>query len=656
VTTLAELALPIVPAAAYPPVVAAFRAWADRAPEHPAVQHGSQSWTYRALAARADAIAAVLQQRSPVATDAVAVIGRPGPALIASLLGVLTSGRVLVPIDPEIPAARRAIMRREAGVTDVIVVGDAGDEGTLRVDPRTGALAAAVPPTAAAAAAVPPPAAAVPPTAAAVPPTAAAVPPTAGDLAAGDDAGPGYVFYTSGSTGEPKGILGTRRGVAHFLAWQRAVIGVAPSDRFSQLTGISFDVMLREILLPLTSGATLVIPDADALHAPLGWLRDAGITVVHTVPSRAEHWLRRAGAARLPRLRAVFFAGEPLTSSLVRRWRLLAPDSDVINLYGPTETTLAKCFFRVPDDVEAGTQPIGRPLPDTQVLVLDADGAPLAPGQAGELALRTPFRTLGYLNAADEQRAKFVVNPLRADPADLIYRTGDRGLVRADGVVEIHGRMDRQIKIRGARVELGEIEALLRRHPDVEQAVVAVTDGDVERAVDRVIVAFVVVGRRPAGLDLRAYLAGHLPAWMVPTAILEVDEMPLNRNGKTDKPALLARYAERSVRRRPAERAPTPLEALVIDHAQAVLGIGGVRRQDDFFRLGGDSRAAVRLAARLRAALHVAVPLPLLFDTPVIADLARALEDAGASAGDDHALLHRLGGPSDSRDTERTEL
>jgi acyl carrier protein len=186
--------------------------------------------------------------------------------------------------------------------------------------------------------------------------------------------------------------------------------------------------------------------------------------------------------------------------------------------------------------------------------------------------------------------------------------------------------------------------------------VVAVTDGDVERAVDRVIVAFVVVGRRPAGLDLRAYLAGHLPAWMVPTAILEVDEMPLNRNGKTDKPALLARYAERSVRRRPAERAPTPLEALVIDHVQAVLGIGGVRRQDDFFRLGGDSRAAVRLAARLRAALHVAVPLPLLFDTPVIADLARALEDAGASARDDHALLHRLGGPSDSRDTERTEL
>jgi amino acid adenylation domain-containing protein len=627
VTPLAELALPIVPAAGYPPVVAAFRAWAERAPEHPAVQHGGQSWTYRALAARAEAIAAVLQQRSPVATDAVAVIGRPGPALIASLLGVLTSGRVLVPIDPEIPAARRAIMRREAGVTDVIVIGDGDEEGTLRVDPITGVADAAAPAV------------------------------TPGDLAAGDDAGPGYVFYTSGSTGEPKGILGTRRGVAHFLAWQRAVIGVAPSDRFSQLTGISFDVMLREILLPLTSGATLVIPDADALHAPLGWLRDAGITVVHTVPSRAEHWLRRAGAARLPRLRAVFFAGEPLTSSLVRRWRLLAPDSDVINLYGPTETTLAKCFFRVPDDVEAGTQPIGRPLPDTQVLVLDADGAPLAPGQVGELALRTPFRTLGYLNAADEQRAKFVVNPLRADPADLIYRTGDRGLVRADGVVEIHGRMDRQIKIRGARVELGEIEALLRRHPDVEQAVVAVTDGDVERAVDRVIVAFVVVGRRPAGLDLRAYLAGHLPAWMVPTAVVEVDEMPLNRNGKTDKPTLLARYAERSVRRRPAERAPTPLEALVIEHVQAVLGIGGVRRQDDFFRLGGDSRAAVQLAARLRRALATAVPLPLLFDSPVIADLARALEhDADTGAGDDHALRSRLGGPSDSRDTERTEL
>jgi amino acid adenylation domain-containing protein len=617
---LAMLAKPLTPSTRYPSFVDVFLAWVERAPEQLAVTHGEHAWTYRVLCERAQAIAGVLRQRSGLATDAVAIIGAPGLGLLAALLGTLMSRRVLVPLDPEIPAARRALMLRDARVTEVLIVGDAalaapaatGDAlptpSHLHVDARTGELAAAHP---------------------------------RAELAAADDEdGPAYVFYTSGTTGEPKGILGTRQGIAHFLHWQRRVVDVVPSDRFSHFTGISFDVVLREVLLPLYSGATLVIPGDDAQRAPLAWLRDARISVVHAVPSRAEHWLRRAEpGAQLTRLRAVFFAGEPLTSSLIRRWRLIAPDGDIVNLYGPTETTLAKCFYRVPDEVEAGIQPIGQPLPDTQVFVLDGEGNPCAGGELGELAIRTPFRTLGYLNAPAEQQAKFVANPHRSDPGDVLYHTGDRGRVRSDGTLEIHGRMDRQIKIRGARVELGEIEAILRRHADVEQAVAMVTDG----TVDRLIIGFVVLARAAAGTDgVRAFLRGQLPAWMVPSVIVTVDEMPINRNGKVDKPALMALHAERTARRRDVERAPTPTEAIVLDLVQQVLTVERARLQDDFFRLGGDSHRAAQLLARLQRELGIELPLRLLFETPVIADLARALDD--------------LSSPPDFHDTERIDL
>jgi amino acid adenylation domain-containing protein len=623
---IAMLARPIeLPATPYPSVTDTILAWAERSPDQIALAHGERAWTYRALGERAQAIGSVLGQRSldrssSRAGDAVAIIGPPSPGLVASLVGALISRRVVVPIDPEIPPARRAVMLREARVTDAVIAGPVDDAlgavepharpACLRVDPDSGEIDAPVPRTGAGAGAPAP-----------------------------DDGGPAYVFYTSGTTGEPKGILGTGRGIAHFLHWQRRLVDVVPSDRFSHTTGISFDVMLREVLLPLYGGATLVIPGADALRSPLAWLRDARITIVHTVPSRAEHWLRRAEATGRTRVRAAFFAGEPLTSSLVRRWRLLAPDGEIINLYGPTETTLAKCFHRIPDEVEPGVQPIGRPLPETQVFIVAPDGSPCARGEAGEIAVRTPFRTLGYLNAPAEQQARFLVNPHRTDPADVLYRTGDRGRVRPDGTIEIHGRMDRQIKIRGARVELGEIEVMLGRHPGVAQAVVAVGDGPIDRTVDRQIVAFVVLAGASIGPDdLQAFLRAQLPAWMVPSVIIPVDEMPLGRNGKTDKRALLAVHAERAARRRQAERAPTPTEAVVIEQVRQVLAVGA-RPADDFFRLGGDSRAAARLVARLERELGVSLPVPLVFEHPVIADLARALDDA-----------------SEPRDIERIEL
>ena len=264
-------------------------------------------------------------------------------------------------------------------------------------------------------------------------------------------------------------------GLSHFIAWQRKAFDIGSGDRAAQLTGLSFDVVLRDVFMPLASGATLVIPDSsDVLpDRMIEWLSAARITLMHTVPSLAASWVADGELTPVETLRYTFFAGEPLTDGLARRWRTnVAPGGDIVNLYGPTETTLAKCFYTLPADPEPGVQAIGSPLPQCQVLVLDSLGRPCGLGQPGEIHIRTPYRTLGYLNPAAGSDSRFWVNPKRDDPGDRIYRTGDRGRYRYDGVLEILGRLDDQIKIRGIRIEPVEIQSVIARHPAVAEAIV----------------------------------------------------------------------------------------------------------------------------------------------------------------------------------------
>ncbi|MBW4493512.1 MAG: amino acid adenylation domain-containing protein [Oscillatoria princeps RMCB-10] len=453
---------------------------ASSMPANPAVCQGERTWSYRELADSACTIARALVRGGVKRGDTVAVSGERSFGLIASMTGVLLSGGVLLTLDPKLPLQRQQLMLREAKAKCLLCAGDSAPqyEGlhyTLLVHPCQGLIVENIED---------------------FNPEQIPLPEVSPEDAA-------YIFFTSGTTGTPKGVLGVHKGLSHFLNWQRQTFGVGPNDRSGQLTGLSFDVVLRDIFLPLTSGATLCLPEAGAdLSAGriLPWLERERISVLHTVPTLAQSWLAGVPAGvSLRSLRLCFFAGEPLTDNVVRKWRGAFPEAGVIvNLYGPTETTLAKCFHRLKADLLPGVQPVGQPLPDTQALVLGDNNQLCGIGEPGQIVIRTPFRSLGYINATEENRQRFVKNPFSDDERDLLYFTGDLGRYRPDGTLEILGRNDGQVKIRGVRVEPGEIQTLLCQHPAVRQAfVTAREDVPGEKRLVAYLVADLAADRVP---------------------------------------------------------------------------------------------------------------------------------------------------------------
>ncbi|HYL98710.1 MAG TPA: condensation domain-containing protein, partial [Blastocatellia bacterium] len=426
-------------------------------------------------------------------------------------------------------------------------------------------------------------------------------------------------------------MLGLHKGLSHFLSWQRTRFGVGPEDRSAQLTALSFDVVLRDVFLPLTSGAILCLPDEHDLSTPdrtVLWLERERITTLHAVPALAETWLAEAPPGIFLRhLRLVFFAGEPLRDSLVRRWRQSFPESgEMVNLYGPTETTLAKCFHVVPADESPGIQPVGRPLPQTQALVLNGSRALCGAGELGEIVIRTPFRTLGYLNDPASNEARFAINPFTGDPNDRLYFTGDRGRYRADGSVAILGRLDNQVKIRGVRVELEEIEALLSHSPLIASCVVtAELDGNGNLS----LVAYVV----PSGhvdnelaVDLRRFATTFFPAAMVPSAFVFVDRVPLTPNGKADRVALASQRGPIGSADLETAAPRTPVEEVLASIWQDLLARTRLSIYDNFFELGGHSLLATQVASRINKAFGISIPLRAFFEHPTIAGLAAEVE------------------------------
>jgi acyl-coenzyme A synthetase/AMP-(fatty) acid ligase len=328
-------------------------------------------------------------------------------------------------------------------------------------------------------------------------------------------------------------------------------------------------------------------------------------------------------------------AGEPLADSLVQQWRrFTSRECRVINLYGPTETTMVKCWAEVPDPVPAGIQAVGHPLPESQALVVTAGGRLCGVMEPGEIVLRTPFATRGYINAAEEQALRFVTNPFTGRTEDVVYRTGDLGRFRADGSLMILGRLDHQVKIRGVRIEPQEVAAVLAQHSAVRGAAVIAREIEGQGLA---LVAYVVADPAQASAAaLRAFLADRLPAAFIPSTIVFLERLPVTPNGKLDR-AALPEPAEpvRKARDRVAPR--TPVETLLAEIWAEVLGADGVGVHDDFFELGGQSLRATQMIARARAVFQVELPLRSLFEAPTVAGLAlivtrRLLETAGASA------------------------
>ncbi len=594
----------------YKLVTTLFTDWVNRTPEHAALCQGDRSLTYAQLAESAHALAQILVADGVERGDVVAVFGSRSFGLIASMLGVFLSGGVLLTIDWNLPLQRQQLMLQAAKAKSLLYIGEYRPEdewlseslAIIQVDPDTGR--------------------AINTSEVAKNSEALSLPELSLDDAA-------YIFFTSGTTGVPKGVLGCHKGLSHFLTWERQTFAVGPQDRSGQLTGLSFDVVLRDIFLPLTSGATLCIPALEDHLEPtqiLPWLEREQISLLHTVPSLAQTWLLDVPSGiSLRSLRWVFFAGEPLQETLIRQWREAFPNSgEIANFYGPTETTLAKFCYQVPRDLLPGVQPVGWPQPETQGLILGKNNQLCGIGEAGEIVIRTPFRSLGYINASEESQRRFVPNPFRDDPQDLLYHTGDRGRYRPDGSIEILGRIDNQVKIRGVRIEPGEIETVLAQHPGV-RATVVIAREDVPG--DKRLVAYVVADRAqtPTTTELRSFLKERLPIYMVPSAFVILEALPLTPNGKVDRRALPIPETSRKELDSSFVAPRTPTEEILATIWGDILKVE-VGIHDNFFELGGHSLLAIQLISRLRDTFSVELPVQFLFGSATVASLAEHIE------------------------------
>jgi amino acid adenylation domain-containing protein len=439
-----------------------------------------------------------------------------------------------------------------------------------------------------------------------------------------------YVYFTSGSTGRPKGIAGQLKGIDHFINWEIENFEVKEGTRVSQLTTPSFDAFLRDVFTPLCAGGTICAPESretilDAAKL-IDWLDEQQINLVHCVPSLFRSLLNQElSADKFPALRHILMSGERVFPSDVEKWTEVFGDRvRLVNLYGPTETTMTKFFYLIqPADKDRLSIPIGQPMEGARAVVLDAKGRTCPPGAVGEIHIRTPYRTLGYFKQPALTAEVFIQNPFNHNPNDLIYKTGDLGRILEDGNFEFLGRKDQQVKIRGVRIEIAEIETVLREHELMKDA--AVVDLD-DASGGKYLCAYVVL-KQPVEVDeLKKFLGESLPVYLIPTAFVVRDALPRTLSGKIDRKALPTPGEARAELGGEADEPRNPLEELLVGIWSSVLGLPALGIHENFFALGGHSLLATQLLARVRQMLEVDLPLRSLFESPTVAGLAQRVE------------------------------
>ncbi|MEU5188110.1 amino acid adenylation domain-containing protein [Streptomyces klenkii] len=590
--------------------------FADRlaaAPDATAVVFEGRTLTYRELDALAGRLARTLAAAGAGPDRVVAVAVPRSAELMVALLAVLKSGAAYLPLDLDYPAERLAYMIEDAAPVCVVTAATEADRLSATADvPVVLVDGAAEPPS-----------------------QATALRPAAGPGHAA------YVIYTSGSTGRPKGVVVSHRAIVNRLDWMAETYGFGPQDRVLQKTPASFDVSVWEFFLPLVSGAAVVLARPGGHREPdhLAELAArSGITAAHFVPSMLTAFTTAAEQDEAIRtgfggVRRVFCSGEALPAAAVDRFAALWPDIELHNLYGPTEAAVDVTYHRA--EPGAGTVPIGRPVWNTRLHVLDAALRPVPVGVPGELYLAGDQLARGYLGRPGLTASRFVADP-HAD-GQRMYRTGDLVRRRPDGAVEYLGRTDDQVKVRGFRIELGEIEAALTALPGVAQAAVAARPLAPGGAPQLVAYAVPAPGAAPDAQELREALAGQLPEHMVPAVVTLLDALPLSVNGKLDRKALPE--PARAAAARPAAPAParggSPAAAMARVFAE-ILGLPEVGENENFFALGGDSIVSIQLVSTARKA-GFTIAAKDVFQHPTPAALAAAgrpadQEPAGAPA------------------------
>jgi aspartate racemase len=593
-----------------------FEEQVERSPDAVAVVFEDQQLSYRELNQQANQVAHYLRRLGVGPETLVGVCMERSLEMIIGLLGILKAGGAYVPLDPDYPKERLVFMLKDTQarvlLTQERLVEKLPDRTVhlIRIDKHweeitgesyenleTGA--------------------------------------TAENLA--------YVNYTSGSTGEPRGVEVLHRGVLRLL-FGVEYVHIDKSETFLHLASTSFDASTFEIWGPLLHGAKCVLfPGTVPSPTELGQLfHQHKVSTLWLASSLFNTVIDEAPDA-LSGVRQLLIGGEALSVPQVRRALALLPQAQIINGYGPTESTTFTCCCSIPRELDQSINSvsIGRPISNTKVYLLDANLSPVPIGVTGELCIGGDGLARGYLNRPDLTAEKFIPNPFSSEPGARLYRTGDLARYLPDGNIEFLGRIDNQVKIRGFRIELGEIEAVLEQHAAVRDAVVLARE---DVSGDKRLVGYIVPNQEPTPTphDLRSYLKEKLPQHMVPSAFVFLDSLPLTPNGKVDRRALPAPDENRPELKEAFVKPRTSVEELLAGIWAEVLKLEKVGIHDNFFDLGGHSLKATQVMSRVREALRVDLPLRVMFEAPTIAELASIVEQSMSQSYELEELVRNL--------------
>jgi aspartate racemase len=595
----------------------------ERTPDAIAVVCEDQQLTYRELNTRANQLAHYLQALEVKPDVLVGICLERSLEMVVGLLGILKAGGAYVALDPTYPKERLAYILKETQVPllvtqrqlveqlpqlDVPLVCLDTDEEAIARESEENPVSQV----------------------------------TSQHLA--------YVIFTSGSTGKPKGVQITQGNLGHYAQAMSEALTLQSDDIYLHTASFSFSSSVRQLMVPLSQGATVVIATAEQRKNPLALfdvIKQHNVTIIDIVPSYWQTCYYALGnmnaesrtAVLDNKLRLILSASAPLSSDIPKNWRFgFQPDVRFINMFGQTETTGIVAVYPIPDEYsdEVVVVPIGRPIANTQIYVLNENRSPVPVGEIGEMYVGGAGLGRGYLNRPDLTQERFIPNPFSDEPGACLYKTGDLGRYRADGIIEFVGRMDYQVKIRGMRVELGEIELAIAQHPGVRETVVIAKENV---SGDKSLVAYIVPKLLSAETsqtalikELRSLLQQKLPDYMVPSAFVMLEALPLTPNGKIDRTAL---PAPDQVRQDLEETFVAPQDELELELTriwEKVLGVQPIGVRDNFFDLGGHSLLAVQLFAEIEKIVGTNLPLATLLQASTIEELARVLRQKEWSA------------------------
>jgi amino acid adenylation domain-containing protein len=637
---------------------------ARRSPDSIAVVDLEERWTYREVDEASNRLAHALTVAGIEPKDTVAIYAQRNASLVIAIFGVLKAGASFLILDPAYPSARTFDYLRIAQPKGWLQVTGGGEPSQDllnyldNLDLRCRMFISA--------------------TKTDLLKTLSPFPNDRVSISINAD-NPAYIAFTSGSTGGPKGVICRHGPITHFLPWQQEAFGLTENDRFAMLSGLAYSHLHRDVFTAIYLGAMIYIPSPSEARSPdqlTNWLKDNTITVLHLTPALGELLLTGI-ETRLPSIRRVFFGGDILSMSEVTRIRELAPNAIVGSFYGATETQRAVGYYEITagdtldNRLSKKTVPLGRGIKDVQLLVLNKSGHLAGIGELGEIFVRSPHLAASYISDEERTRQMFVTNPFTNDPADRLYRTGELGRYLPDGNVEWVGRNDRRVNIRGFRVELEEIESVLKSHPTVKNAAVVLqefkdesytkskieietlksgdSDSDNRKSkiqnlkCDSRLVAYIAADEEPQSLEdlLHSYLSARLPEYMLPAHFVILSSLPLSPNGKIDYRALPPmRFSADDTGTAPRNDIEVKLQAIFAE----VLGRPDIRIDDNFFRIGGHSLLAARAAVRIGDAFGVNLALSAFLETPTVVGLASKI-----------ASLFSTGQPSTESDKDKRE-